>query len=147
MTTTTRDFISAQGRFNWWYQNKEATGAKDDGGKAPVFRGAVGYFPRAMEAVAACSDFGASKYAWDGWRLVDNGFNRYSDAMVRHLVAEAKGEELDNDSGLIHAAHTAWNALARLELLLEAKEKEELTNERQHKEQRQQQQRRAAATS
>lgn len=92
---------------------------KDDQGKAPVLKGAVAYFPRAIEGVATVSAFGATKYAWGGWRGVDNGLDRYSDAMVRHLVAEAKGEVLDPESGLLHAAHTAWNALARLELIIQ----------------------------
>lgn len=96
---------------------------KYDAGKAPVFRGAVSYFPRAISAVASVSAFGASKYAWQGWRGVPDGFERYSDALVRHLTYEGEGEVLDPDSGLLHAAHAAWNALARLELLLEEREK------------------------
>lgn len=100
-------------------EEKVATGAiKLDGGKAPVFRGAIDYFPRAISAVAEVSAFGASKYAWKGWEGVSDGYNRYSDAMVRHLTYEGTGEVLDPDSGLLHAAHAAWNALARLELLI-----------------------------
>lgn len=99
-------------------------GIKYDGGKAPVFRGAIGYFPRAVEAVASISAFGASKYAWNGWEHVPDGINRYTDAMVRHLVREGKGEVLDSDSGLLHAAHVAWGALARLELILREQETE-----------------------
>jgi hypothetical protein len=91
---------------------------KYDGGKSPIFRGAVGYFPRALGEVAAVSAFGATKYAWKGWEGVPQGFERYSDALVRHLASEGKGELEDRDSGLLHAAHAAWNALARLELLL-----------------------------
>lgn len=99
-------------------QEKVAQGAiKYDGGKAPIYRGFVAYFPRAMEGVAAISAFGASKYAWNGWQSVDDGFNRYTDALVRHLGQEGKGEILDPDSRLLHAEHTAWNAMARLELL------------------------------
>ncbi|QDP50620.1 MAG: hypothetical protein Tp1125DCM00d2C21254131_61 [Prokaryotic dsDNA virus sp.] len=97
---------------------------KYDGGKSPVFRGAVSYFPRAISAVAEVSAFGASKYEWNGWRGVDDGYNRYSDAMVRHLGYEGSGEVLDPDSGLLHAAHAAWNALARLELLIKEQQNE-----------------------
>ena len=50
-----------------------------------------------------------------------NGLARYTDAMLRHHFAEAGGEELDEDSGLRHAAHRAWNALAVLELELREK--------------------------
>lgn len=94
---------------------------KYDAGKSPIYRGGLGYFPRAISHVAAVSAFGATKYAWEGWRYVDDGLNRYSDAMVRHLAAEAEGQIVDSDSGLLHAAHCAWNALARLELILQDK--------------------------
>ena len=94
-------------------------GAKLDDGKICAFRGTFDYFPRALEQVAAVSTFGANKYSWGGWRSVPDGFERYSDAMVRHLIKERKGEAEDNDSGLLHATHTAWNALARLELMLQ----------------------------
>lgn len=96
---------------------------KYDQGKTPVLKGAIAYFPRAVESVAAVSAFGATKYAWAGWRHVPGGFDRYSDALVRHLIAEAKEEVLDPESGLLHAAHVAWNALARLELLIMEREK------------------------
>lgn len=101
-----------------------AGNTKYDGGKSPIYRGGLGYFPRAISAVATVSGFGASKYAWKGWENVPDGYNRYSDAMVRHLGYEATGEDVDPDSGLLHAAHTAWNALARLELLLKEKANE-----------------------
>lgn len=91
---------------------------KYDSGKSPIYRGGLGYFPRAISHVASVSAFGATKYAWAGWRHVPDGINRYTDAMVRHLASEAEGQTLDSDSGLLHAAHAAWNALARLELIL-----------------------------
>lgn len=91
---------------------------KYDGGKPCVFRGSIDYFPRAIEAVSEVSTFGAQKYAWKGWEGVEDGYARYSDAMARHLISEGKGELVDPDSGLLHAAHCAWNALARLELKL-----------------------------
>ena len=103
-------------------RNPHEPGAKLDAGKACAFRGAIDYFPRAILSVAAVSTFGASKYAWKGWETVPEGFERYSDAMVRHLLAEGQGEATDNDSGLPHAAHAAWNALARLELMLREEE-------------------------
>lgn len=104
-------------------KNPHEPGAKLDQGKPCLYRGAINYFPRAIEAVAEVSTFGASKYAWKGWETVPDGIARYSDAMVRHLTKEGKDELLDPDSGLLHAAHTAWGALARLELMLREKEK------------------------
>lgn len=99
-------------------KNPHEPGAKLDAGKPCVYRGVLSYFPRAVEVVSAVSAFGASKYAWKGWESVPDGFNRYSDAMVRHLIKEGKGEVLDTDSGYLHAGHAAWNSLARLELLI-----------------------------
>lgn len=111
-------------------ESKIGTGAiKYDAGKPCVYRGLIGYFPRAGKAVAEISTFGANKYAWNGWEQVEDGVNRYSDAMMRHLLYEAMGEEFDSDSGLRHAAHAAWGALARLELMLRQKEDTALTIE------------------
>lgn len=104
--------------------NVQKGGVKYDGGKPSPYRGVIDYFPRAINAVADISSFGASKYAWKGWLTVPEGIERYSDALVRHLIAEGTGEFTDSDSGLPHAAHGAWNALARLELMLREKENE-----------------------
>lgn len=103
-------------------RNPHEPGAKLDAGKTPVFQGCIDYFPRAVREVAAVSAFGASKYAWKGWETVPDGVNRYSNAMVRHLISEATGESLDGDSGLLHKAHCAWNAMAVLELALRERE-------------------------
>lgn len=112
---------------------KIGTGAiKYDGGKPCVWRGVVAYFPRALKAVAEISTFGAQKYAWAGWEKVDDGVERYSDAMARHFLYESMGEEVDPDSGLLHAAHAAWGAMARLELILREraeKNRKWITNE------------------
>jgi hypothetical protein len=97
-------------------------GAKLDAGKAPVLRGLLDYFPRAALAVASVSAFGAEKYTWRGWESVPNGEARYGDALARHIVKEAIEGPKDTDSGLLHAAHAAWCALARLELKLRAGE-------------------------
>lgn len=92
-------------------------GAKLDAGK-PRCTLVLGGFSRALEHVAKVGTFGAAKYTDNGWRTVPNGEERYTDALWRHLLQEAQGIECDPDSGLLHAAHTAWNALARLELML-----------------------------
>ena len=75
-------------------------------------------FARALERVADVGTFGANKYTDNGWESVPHGRARYTDALYRHLLAEGRGETNDSESGLEHAAHTAWNALARLELQL-----------------------------
>lgn len=98
-------------------------GSKLDAGKSPVLQGALQYFPRALRAVSTVSNFGAQKYSWRGWESVPDGINRYGNAQARHLLDEATDGPLAPDSGLLHAAHGAWNALARLELILKEQEK------------------------
>ena len=93
-------------------------GAKLDGGKSPVMQGVLQYFPRALLEVGKVSEFGAQKYTWKGWESVPNGPARYGDALGRHILYESMEGPYDRDSKLLHAAHEAWNALARLELML-----------------------------
>jgi len=91
-------------------------GAKLDAGKVRaglVNRG----FARALLAVGEVGTFGAQKYTPHGWVEVPDGEARYTDALHRHLLQGAL-EDHDPDSGLLHAAHAAWNALAVLELML-----------------------------
>lgn len=95
-------------------------GAKLDAGKNRVGL-VVGGFAQALTEVAKVGTYGAHKYTEDGWKSVLNGQARYTDALFRHLFAELNGEECDSDTHIYHAAHAAWNALARLHFLLESK--------------------------
>lgn len=108
--------------------NPSQQGAKLDAGKTPVYQGAIAYFPRALEAIAAVSAKGAEKYSWMGWASVENGAVRYENAMARHITKEAKGEVYDvsgpGATGLLHKAQRAWNDLASLELFLRDLEKD-----------------------
>lgn len=92
-------------------------GAKLDAGKNRLGLVLDG-FANALWAVGEVGTYGAAKYSDGGWRHVPDGVARYTDAMHRHLNREAVGELRDPESGLLHAAHSAWNALARLEMIL-----------------------------
>lgn len=94
-------------------------GAKLDAGKPPVYRGLLDYFPLALISIAEVSEVGSKKYCWGGWKTVDDGINRYSDAILRHMCKDSSGELKDVDTGLLHKAHAAWGALAVLQLYLE----------------------------
>lgn len=100
--------------------SQHAPGAKLDAGKVRVglmFRG----FARALLKVAEVTTYGANKYTPNGWLSVPNGLDRYDDAKGRHLL---KGyiQDCDPETDIEEAAHEAWNALAKLELALRAKE-------------------------
>lgn len=96
--------------------DQHAPGAKLDAGKPPL-RLILQSMPRAMLAVAEVAAYGAEKYTENGWEKVPNGVERYTDAMFRHAVQEGI-RATDEESELLHAAQVAWNALARLELML-----------------------------
>lgn len=98
-------------------RNASDPGAKLDSGKPRVSL-VLGDFSRALVEVSKVGTFGANKYSDSGWVSVPRGIERYSDAMLRHYLAERQGKRTDPDSGLSHLAHMAWNALAMLELTL-----------------------------
>lgn len=103
-------------------RSAHSPGAKLDQGK--VRPGLVlGGFARALWAVSEVGSFGAVKYTENGWVEVPNGQARYDDAGMRHWLKDKMGEQVDNDSKLIHLAHDAWNALAVLDLELRKAEK------------------------
>ena len=91
-------------------------GAKLDAGK-PMIGLVMAPFGLALREVAKVGTYGAKKYSRNGWESVPDGVNRYTDAMYRHLLIEHQ-QRLDADTNIMHAAHAAWNALARLELML-----------------------------
>lgn len=91
-------------------------GAKLDYGKVEV--GLIfDDMPRALLAVAEIGTYGRHKYSKGGWKHVENGVERYTNAMDRHRLKETI-EGADQETEMLHAAHLAWNALARLELML-----------------------------
>lgn len=96
-------------------------GIKYDEGK-PKIGMVVKYFGPALMEVAKAGTFGCAKYGngkfWDfNWNRVENGVERYTDAMMRHLLKEDT-EQVDPETGILHASLVAWNALARLVLIL-----------------------------
>lgn len=96
-------------------------GAKMDAGKPALHL--LQDFGLALNEVGKVGTGGAAKYTPHGWLAVPDGYNRYTSAMLRHFFLE-NTEYCDpqfreeHDMEICHHAFTAWNALARLELLL-----------------------------
>lgn len=71
--------------------------------------------PDALEGLAKVLTFGARKYAANNWR---NGleYSRLTAAIMRHLMAIQRGEDLDPESGLPHIDHLGccWMFLSNL---------------------------------
>jgi len=74
-------------------------------------------FPKALEAIVMCSQYGHEKYKetdkdYLNYTRVDGGSKTYADAGLRHRLQQGN----DLESGLPHQFHVAWNALAELQL-------------------------------
>lgn len=65
-----------------------------------------------IEDIVKVYTFGANKYDENTWQSLDNGYERYKAALLRHLNCIEKGELTDPESGLLHTAHVMWNAVA-----------------------------------
>ena len=96
-------------------RDQHAPGAKTDAGKPDC--SLLLMFGKALREVARVGTYGAQKYTRGGWQDVPDGINRYTAALLRHMCEEHY-EVYDRDLPVMHAAQTAWNALARLELML-----------------------------
>lgn len=87
--------------------------------KPQLYRGFVARFPRAIEAVARVSEFGAIKHEVEmgdmSYLYTPGAEVLYLEAELRHMVAEATEGMMDPESLMLHKAHKAWNAMADLE--------------------------------
>lgn len=65
----------------------------------------------ALEEIAKVFTAGAKKYGENRWQNLDNGYERYKGALLRHLTEIEKGNEIDSDTGCMHIAQVATNAI------------------------------------
>lgn len=72
-----------------------------------------------LEEIARVYTAGAKKYGANRWQNLEDGYERYKGAMLRHLCELEKGIEIDADTGCYHAAQICWNAIAMLHFKLE----------------------------
>lgn len=101
-------------------------GNKEDNGKLPLGVVIHRQFPNALKAIAECSQYGHEKYKetdldWLNCHRVENGEERYADAMMRHFLdsgIDFKGVDSgEKGSGLEHIKQAAWNMLLLVEIL------------------------------
>lgn len=96
-------------------QPSQGSDLKFDSGK-PRWSLLMQGLAKSLAGIVAVLTFGAKKYAAHSWRNVQNGQERYKDALYRHLHAIESGELTDPESGCSHWSHVATNALFLHEL-------------------------------
>lgn len=67
-----------------------------------------------LEEIARVYTAGAKKYGPDNWKRLPDGYQRYKGAMLRHLCEVEKENIYDAETGCMHIAQVAWNAIAML---------------------------------
>ena len=72
-----------------------------------------------IEEIVKVYTAGAKKYAPNNWMHLENGYERYKAALFRHICEFERGNWLDADTGCIHLAQVAWNAIAMLHIEME----------------------------
>lgn len=63
--------------------------------------------PVALEQIATILTFGAEKYEPDNWQNIEDGIERYTDSMLRHIESWRDDKPVDRDSKMHHLAHAA----------------------------------------
>ena len=66
-----------------------------------------------LEDIARVYTEGAKKYGDNNWQNLENGYQRYKGALLRHLYASTY-EEFDSETKVRHEAAIAWNSIALL---------------------------------
>lgn len=69
-----------------------------------------------IEDIVKLYTVGSVKYGDNNWQNLDNGYQRYKGALLRHLIEYEKGNRTDEESKVNHLAAVAWNAIAMLYL-------------------------------
>ena len=89
----------------------ENKGKKNDEGKAMM-----GLIPLSLlQGVARVYEYGLKKYGLNNWTRFESNEEerrRFTSALLRHLSEyQTDSNAIDEESGLPHADHIAWNAI------------------------------------
>jgi hypothetical protein len=71
--------------------------------------------PNSLEWLARVYTYGTTKYSDDNWWKAFKWRKDTFGCITRHIYKWLRGEKYDNESGLHHLAHAAWNCFALIE--------------------------------
>ena len=86
---------------------EKITGLKLDSHK-PKLADMLFCFQEVLQELCKIYEFGTNKYGEGNWKHVDNGYNRFKNALMRHFLS---GRKYDLETGALESAHVAYNAL------------------------------------
>lgn len=78
--------------------------------------------PNVLGGLAMALGYGAEKYGVGNWLEVEDAKNRYTAALLRHLVSHHLGEHDDDESGISHLACALVNIAFLYELEVRGEE-------------------------
>ena len=77
---------------------EQEEGLKDDNGKLRY-----DLLPfESIDEIIKVLNYGCKKYKPNSWQKVEDGIERYTAALLRHLSLWRQGEDIDTESGLTH---------------------------------------------
>jgi hypothetical protein len=86
--------------------------------------------PVALLEISRVLEYGSRKYSDDNWRKVPGRRKRYTDAMLRHVLAWMAGAAKDEETGLRSLAHAGCCLLYLLEMeMLGTSEEQDVPSE------------------
>ena len=94
-------------------------GTKLDNGK-PLLGDMIYSFREVLVELCKVFQFGVNKYGFDNWKSVENGEQRFKNALMRHFLSD---KEFDEETGLSQNSHIAYNALMILWFELQRRKK------------------------
>lgn len=99
-------------------EEQKNTGVKNDKGK-PRYADFLEDFKEVFEELIKVYEFGTNTYGRENWKALENGEERFSNAMIRHLLKKG----INDETGINHQTHTAYNALLRLWYIIQEEKK------------------------
>lgn len=98
----------------------KGTGVKLDNEK-PKLGNMLDCLRDVLPEICKIYQFGVDKYGEGNWKKVEDGENRFRNALIRHYLS---GKEFDDETGFLESTHIAYNALMVLWFELKRRENE-----------------------
>jgi hypothetical protein len=99
---------------------KKEQGKRFNEGKTPLHL----LYPESLEAEARVWELGEKKYGRDNWKK-GMPWTTIIGCLLRHAFAIMKGEDIDKESGELHAAHIKCNAAMLIHYYYNHKDKDD----------------------